>query len=223
MAIELPDARELTDEALRVLRLRACAVWNWAIPKLTWPTSWASARRPSAAGGPPTHADGIDCLPGGRTGRPQGTGRLLSDSQADRIKGLIDDNSSRNWASTTPVDSPRRPRADPQGVPHRPGGAPGRPVPASLGLHVQEARAPCPQARSRRDRGVVARGLPGHRSAAAQEDAEILWTDEVGVEADHHPGSGYARGGASDHGSAGAAHPGEPDLGDQQRGHAAAS
>jgi len=28
---------------------------------------------------------------------------------------------------------------------------------------------------------------------AEKEDAEILWVDEVGVQADHHPGRGYAR------------------------------
>src|SRR5262249_54890347 len=34
---------------------------------------------------------------------------------------------------------------------------------------------------------------PAIEEQAAREDAEILWTDEVGVEADHHPGCGYAR------------------------------
>ena len=33
---------------------------------------------------------------------------------------------------------------------------------------------------------------PAIEEQAVREDAEILWTDEVGVEADHHPGTGYA-------------------------------
>ncbi len=34
---------------------------------------------------------------------------------------------------------------------------------------------------------------PAIEEQAAREGAEILWTDEVGVAADHHPGYGYAR------------------------------
>ena len=33
----------------------------------------------------------------------------------------------------------------------------------------------------------------GIRARARREGAEILWADEVGVDADHHPGCGYAR------------------------------
>ncbi len=34
---------------------------------------------------------------------------------------------------------------------------------------------------------------PAIEEQADRENAEILWTDEVGVDADHHPGYGYAR------------------------------
>src|SRR5256714_4785500 len=34
---------------------------------------------------------------------------------------------------------------------------------------------------------------PAIEAQAEREGAEILWTDEVGVAADHHPGYGYAR------------------------------
>src|SRR5439155_15196723 len=34
---------------------------------------------------------------------------------------------------------------------------------------------------------------PAIEAQAEREGAEILWTDEVGVAADHHPGTGYAR------------------------------
>jgi transposase len=34
---------------------------------------------------------------------------------------------------------------------------------------------------------------PAIEVQAVDEGAEILWTDEVGVAADHHPGTGYAR------------------------------
>jgi transposase len=49
----------------------------------------------------------------------------------------------------------------------------------------------------RQDADQVERWLletyPAIEVQALQETAEILWTDEVGVAADHHPGTGYAR------------------------------
>ena len=33
---------------------------------------------------------------------------------------------------------------------------------------------------------------PAIEAQAERENAEILWTDETGVQADHHPGRGYA-------------------------------
>src|SRR5262249_59713614 len=35
-------------------------------------------------------AEGLPALPGGRTGRPLGSGRLLSEEQAQRIKACLD-------------------------------------------------------------------------------------------------------------------------------------
>src|SRR2546423_3128232 len=90
MPIELPDARQLSDEALQVLRLRALrgielgysevelaellGVSNETISR--WWTAYAAA--------------GLSALPGGRSGRPLGSGRFLSEQQAERIKGRID-------------------------------------------------------------------------------------------------------------------------------------
>ncbi len=139
MAIELPDARELSDEALQVLRLRhlrglelgytqvelaeLLGVCNETISR--WWTAYCARRH------------GLR-LPGDDR-RPQGIGRLLSDPQADRIKGLIDDNSPEKLGLNTPVDPPRRPRSDPQEEFHidlaeRTVGQYLRP----LGLHVQK-------------------------------------------------------------------------------------
>jgi transposase len=83
----------LSDEALQVLRLRALhgielgysevalagllGVCNETISR--WWTAYTAAGRPS--------------LPGGRTGRPLGSGRFLSDPQAKHIQGLIANNS----------------------------------------------------------------------------------------------------------------------------------
>src|SRR5437870_1772321 len=93
MPIELPDARQLSDEALQVLRLRALhgielgfserdlaellGVRHETISR--WWLAFASA--------------GLDALPGECTGRPLGSGCFLSDQQAERIQELIDNNS----------------------------------------------------------------------------------------------------------------------------------
>src|SRR3954451_19266010 len=90
MSIQLPDARQLSDEALQVLRLRALRGIELGYTELAladllgvchetisrWWTAYAS--------------EGLDALPGGRSGRPAGTGRLLSDEQAARIRWCID-------------------------------------------------------------------------------------------------------------------------------------
>ncbi len=122
-----------------------CAVWNWAssqvdLADLLGVRNETISRWWTAYGFGPT---GIDCLPGvARTGRPQGTGRLLSDSpRPTASRALIDDNSPEKLGLNHPLwTRQRRPRADPQGVPHRPGGANGRPVHLRRwGYDVQEA------------------------------------------------------------------------------------
>src|SRR5271156_1269911 len=40
---------------------------------------------------------------------------------------------------------------------------------------------------------MVLETYPAIEVQALRDGAEILWTDEVGVAADHHPGTGYAR------------------------------
>ena len=82
MALSLPDARQLSDEVLEALRLRALAAANWDSPRPTWPTCSACPGRRSAAGGRPTPPAAWQALPHDRTGRPVGSGRTLADEQA---------------------------------------------------------------------------------------------------------------------------------------------
>src|SRR4051794_3977672 len=93
MPIQLPDARHLSDEALQVLRLRALRGLELGYSEVEladllgvrpetisrWWTAYA--------------AEGLPSLPGGRTGRPLGSGRFLSEQQAQRIQGHLDNNS----------------------------------------------------------------------------------------------------------------------------------
>src|SRR4051812_4551807 len=93
MAISLPDARQLSDEVLEALRLRALRGCELGFTEADvahllgvspetvsrWWTAYA--------------AGGTAALPGDRTGRPVGSGRILSDEQARRIQEQIDHHS----------------------------------------------------------------------------------------------------------------------------------
>src|SRR5262249_33128937 len=107
MALSLPDARQLSDEVLEALRLRAvrgCELGftQTDIADLLEVSQETVSRRWTAytAGGPAA-------LPGDRTGRPVGSGRTLSDEQARRIRDRIDDHSPEEWGVPAPLWSRR--------------------------------------------------------------------------------------------------------------------
>ena len=84
-AIALPDARELSDEVLEALRLRALrgcqlGLTEAQVAEVLGVARETVCRRWSAyAGG------ALPALPRDRTGRPPGSGRALSDAQADAV------------------------------------------------------------------------------------------------------------------------------------------
>src|SRR5215218_6420929 len=93
MAIELPDARELSDEALQVLRLRALRGIELGFSEVDLADLLGVCHETISRWWTAYCAAGLPSLPGRRTGRPPGAGRFLSAPQADRIKRLIDGNS----------------------------------------------------------------------------------------------------------------------------------
>jgi len=194
MSIQLPDARQLSDEALQVLRLRALRGIELGYSELDlaellgvrhetisrWWTAYAAEGRPA--------------LPGGRTGRPLGSGRSLADPQAERIQACIDFHAPENlgiphalWTRRAVRDLIRREFGIDLAE-------------RTVGLYLRRwgytSKRPSRHAR-RQDPDEVEQWLletyPAIEAQAEREGAEILWTDEVGVAADHHPGSGYAR------------------------------
>ena len=90
MAIELPDGRSESDEVLEALRQRAIHAreLDYAVVDIA---AILGVREETVSrwcvkyeqGGP-------DALPGERTGRPPGSGRLLTEQQEDRVIELID-------------------------------------------------------------------------------------------------------------------------------------
>lgn len=194
MAIELPDGRELSDEALQILRLRALRGIELGFSEVDLAEILGVCHETISRWWTSYSADGLDSLPRGRTGRPLGSGRFLSDQQADRIKALIDDHSPEElgiaaalWTRRAVADLIKK---ESQVVLAE------RTVGQYLRRWGYTSKKPARHSRKQDPEEVqqwLKETYPAIEELAQKEDAEILWTDEVGVAADHHPGCGYAR------------------------------
>jgi len=92
MAISLPDARQLSDEVLQALRLRALRGVDLGLTEAQL-ADLLGVSRETVCRWWSAYADGgVDALPQERSGRPLGSGRFLSDSQARHIQDLLDQN-----------------------------------------------------------------------------------------------------------------------------------
>jgi transposase len=194
MPIQLPDARQLSDEALQVLRLRALHGIELGFSEVELAELLGVCHETISRWWTCYRADGLQSLPAGRTGRPLGSGRSLSQAQSDRIRGLIDDHSPSElgiahalWTRRAVRDLVRKEFAIEMAE-------------RTVGLYLQRwgYTSKKPARRSRKqDPDEVERWLaetyPGIEGRAAEEGGEVLWVDEVGVDADHHPGRGYPR------------------------------
>ena len=194
MPIQLPDARHLSDEDLQVLRLRALRGIELGYSELDLADLLGVCHETISRWWTAYAAEGLTALPGGRSGRPLGSGRLLSDPQAQRIKECIDHHSPEAlgiphalWTRRAVRDLIRKEFGIDLAE---------RTVGEYLRRWGYTSKKPARHSR-KQDPDEVEQWLeetyPAIEEQAQREDAEILWTDEVGVEADHHPGCGYAR------------------------------
>jgi transposase len=194
MAIELPDARELSDEALQILRLRALRGIEPGFSEADLAGLLGVRHETISRWWTAYRAHGLDSLPGGRTGRPLGSGRSLSDEQASGIQRLIDENAPDKlglphalWTRRAVRDLIRK-EFDVELAE--------RTVGEYLGRWGYTSKKPSRHAKKQNPDEVqqwLEETYPAIEQQAKEENAEILWTDEVGVAADHHPGCGYAR------------------------------
>jgi transposase len=194
MPIQLPDARQLSDEALQILRLRALRGIELGFTEVDLSEILGVCHETISRWWTAYSADGLDCLPGGRTGRPLGSGRFLTEAQADRIKELIDHNSPEKlgivhalWTRRAVRDLIRKEFTIDLAE---------RTVGQYLRRWGYTSKKPARHSRKQNPDEVeqwLEETYPAIEAIAEKEDAEILWTDEVGVDADHHPGYGYAR------------------------------
>ena len=193
MAIELPDGRQLSDEALETLRLRALRGVDLGFTEADMADVLGVTRDTICRWWTAYASGGVEALPHDRSGRPLGSGRLLSDDQASRIRSLIDKNTPDQLGIPSALWTRR---------------AVGELIHKEFSIDLAERtvgqylrrwgytpKKPRRHAR-KQDPDEVAQWLeetyPAIEKQAAEEHAEIHWCDETGVAADHHPGTGYS-------------------------------
>jgi transposase len=93
MALSLPDARQLSDEVLEALRLRALRGCKFGFTEADLADLLGVSRETISRWWTAYAASGLGAIPGDRTGRPVGSGRTLSDEQARHIQQQIDHHS----------------------------------------------------------------------------------------------------------------------------------
>jgi transposase len=194
MAITLPDARQLSDEVLETLRLRALHACEMGFSESDVAAILGVARETVSRWWSAYQANGLDGLPGDRTGRPLGSGRTLTEEQATRIQHLIDENSPKDLGIAAPLWSRRAVRElikKQYGIE-----MPVRTVGEYLKRWGYTAKRPQRHANDQDPKEVrhwLQEVYPAIEERVRQEDAEIHFADETGVAADEHPRYGYAR------------------------------
>jgi transposase len=194
MALSLPDARQLSDEVLEALRLRALRGRELGFTEADIADLLGVSRETVSRWWSAYTTGGLDALPSIRTGRPVGSGRTLSEDQARHIQQLIDDHSPEALGIPAALWSRKAVRA----LIHKEYGIemPVRTVGAYLKRWGYTAKVPRRHARDQ-DPEEVREWLevtyPAIEERAAREDAEIHWCDETGAVADQQPRKGYAR------------------------------
>jgi transposase len=193
MAIPLPDARELSDEVLEALRLRAVRGCQLGLTEVQVAEVLGVARETICRWWSAYADHGVPALPRRRTGRPLGSGRALTDSQAEHIQRLLRSHQPEElgipaplWTRRAVADLVRREYSLRLAV-------------RTVGRYLQRwgftAKRPRRHARDQ-DPEEVRRWLeetyPAIAARAEREGAEIHWGDEVGVAADQQPAQGYA-------------------------------
>jgi transposase len=194
MAVPLPDARQLSDEVLQALRLRAVRGRELGFTETQLADLLGVARETVSRWWSAYAADGVEALPHERTGRPTGSGRTLSGERAAHLQQTIDAHSPEDAGVAAPLWTRRAVR---DLIRQRYGIAmPLRTVGEYLKRWGYTAKRPRRHARDQDPAAVRAwlrQTYPALEARAFREGAEIHWGDETGVAADEHPGCGYAR------------------------------
>jgi transposase len=194
MAISLPDARQLSDEVLEALRLRALRGCELGFTQADVADLLGVSRETVSRWWTAYAAGGLEAIPSDRTGRPVGAGRTLSDEQAARIRRQIDDHSPGElgiaaalWTRRAVRDLIRRECGIEMPV---------RTVGEYLKRWGYTPKVPRREAEDQDPEEVrewLEETYPVIEERAAREGAEIHWCDETGARADEQPRRGYSR------------------------------
>jgi transposase len=194
VALELGDSRGVSDEVMQALRLRALHGIELGFSQVDVAQVLGVACETVSRWWRAYAADGLEGLPGDRTGCPVGTGRTLSDEQATHLQQIIDSKSPADVEIAAPLWNRRAVRdliLKEYGI-----RMPIRSVGEYLRRWGYTAKKPSRHAR-KQDPDKVQEWLeqtyPAIEKQAHAEGAAIFWCDEMGIAADEHPGYGYAR------------------------------
>ena len=193
MAIILPDARELSDDVLEALRLRALRGCELGLSEVEVAAVLGVARETVCRWWTAYADHGVTALPKRRSGRPMGSGRMLTDVQAEHLQRLLRSHQPEDLGIAAPLWTRRavrdliRQEYDLELAE--------RTVGRYLSRRGFTAKRPRRHARDQDPEEVrlwLEETYPAIAARAEREGAEIHWGDEVGVAADHQPARGYA-------------------------------
>lgn len=194
MTIILPDSRQLSDETLDALRLRVLRGRELGYTELQLAELFGVCRETISRWCSAYTTGGLDALPGERTGRPLGSGRLLTDEQAQHIQNILDTRTPEQMNIPAALWNRRAVRDLIQaecGVLLAV-----RTVGNYLARWGYTSKKPQRHAWDQDPEEVqewLETTYPELEKRAETESAEIFWCDETGAVADTYSGYGYAR------------------------------
>jgi transposase len=193
MAIELPDGRSESNEVLEALRRRAVHARELGYPVVAIAAILGVREETVSRWCVKYEQGGEEGLPGNRTGRPVGSGRLLSQQQEEAIQQLIDTKTPQALGIASALWTRQ---AVQELIKQQTGQRlPIRTVGEYLNRWGYTPQRPVRKA-YKQDPEKVAEWLektyPEIEKRAAEEDAEIHWGDETGVRSTCQHSRGYA-------------------------------
>jgi transposase len=111
MVVQLPDARQLSDEVLEAFRLRALHGRELGLSEETLADLLGVARETVSRWWCAFQKGGLAAIPHDRTGRPVGSGRSLSTEQGLTIQTILNTQSPEACGIASPLWTRRAVRA----------------------------------------------------------------------------------------------------------------
>jgi transposase len=192
--VDLPDGRSLGEEVLEALRLRALHARELGYAVVDIAAILGLREETVSRWCVRYEQEGLDGLPGPRTGRPLGSGRLLDPQQEQALQQLIDSKGPQELGIPSALWTRA---AVAQLIVQQTGQRlPIRTVGEYLIRWGYTPQKPVRKAYKQDPKAVeewLEQTYPDIEKRAVQENAEIHWGDEVGVRSTCQHSRGYAR------------------------------